>query len=285
MSSIRKPLLTAIAALSTVCMAAQDGLVLRRTLEEGKTETYVATADVKQSADLPGMGDQDMSAKMEGTYLITPGKRADGADKTPIDLTYTITKMDSDGPMAAFMPQTPPGATKFKGTIDDRGRLVLESSTSAAVSNPSTIAGMSMLGATTFIELPEKAVKVGDTWKIVVPKSSSIPEDTTFTGTILAEKDIDGHAGLAVKIEGSAKMSLDLVKMMSEAGGAAPAGIDSMVVAGTMKIVSQGVIEKSTGKTLRMQSKVESDMKVEMPSRSISIPMKGTTTTEIKLQP
>ncbi len=281
MIQIRKSAILAMAALATAAMAVQDGMLLRRSFAEGQTETYVVETTTKQTVNLPnGMGEQEMASTVGMTYKIKTGKFDADKKSAPVEMTYTIDKFDAEGMMGQAGGDMKGKSTTTKGTIDERGRIIVapEKTTNAMAA---MMSGAQSLGASSItVELPEKAVKVGDTWEVLVPKSPFTgKEDQKLTAKLVGEKDVDGKAAWVVSTEGVIKTDADLSEMTKDAPG--PMQGQKMTVKGTMEVKSDGVVEKSSGRTLRLTTKMNTKQTVEMPDMGFTIGTNGTITTVV----
>jgi hypothetical protein len=284
MIKIRKSVIFAGVALAALAGAVQDGILLRRTLTEGETDTYSIETVTKQTVTLPnGMGEQEMGSTMLTTYKLKTGK-IDPAKKTAaMELTFTVDKMDTEG-MAAM-----PGATptteigkpfNLTATMDEFGRLKIDPPKGSNPVLATLLTSSNSLGGNLVaMELPEKALKVGDTWDIPVPKSPLTgTKDQKLVAKLVGEKDVDGKSAYVVSTTGTLQIDADMSKMAEEGAPEMLKG-QKMLLKGQAKIESNGVIEKSSGRTLRMTSKVISTQTMEMPDMGMSVGMTGTVTT------
>jgi hypothetical protein len=287
MIKIRKSAIFAAMALAALAAAAQDGLLLRRTLTEGTTETYVVESVSKQVVNLPnGMGEQEMESTMAGSYLLKTGK-IDAEKKTAdLEFTFTIDKMESSGMMGggAMGDDVKGKPVTMKGTIDERSRITFADGGGAKASATSMLSGQSMGANSVLIELPDKPVKIGDTWEVVIPKGEFTgKEDQKLVAKLVGEKEVDGKPAYVVSTEGTYKVDMDLSKAAADAPG--PMKGQKMLLKGTIDTKSDGVVEKSTGRTLRVTTKMKQQMALEIPDMGFNVDVSGTTSYVVTLKP
>jgi hypothetical protein len=283
MIKIRKSVILAGVALAALASATQDGILLRRTLTEGTTDTYNIETVTKQTVSLPnGMGEQEMASTMVTTYKLKTGKVDPAKKSAAMELTYTVDKMENEG-IAANMPGADAVETgksfTMAATLDEMGRMKIEppKGTNAVLASLLTNAS-SMGGNMVTLELPEKPVKIGDTWEIVVPKSPVTGDkDQKMIAKLVGEKDVDGKPGYVISAEADLVIDADLSKMAEDAPP--PMKGQKMFLKGKAEIKADGVIEKSSGRMLRVTSKVKSNQTMEIPDMGMSIGTVGTVTT------
>ena len=279
MKRIRMPMIGAVSLISLVAAASlQQGVILRRDLKAEQTDVYKVETKMKQSVESP-MGAQDMDMTQSMTYTMKTGTA--GADgKAPITLTVTDMKFDMGGAGGGMMPEMPK-EMKMSGKIDERNRF-----TDLKVEGANAM--MQMMGGSTtnslgssFIEFPEKEVKIGDEWDIVMPanKMAGIQE-SKMKAKLIGEKD----GNWEVKMAGPMSMKMDIGAMMKEQGGSDPTGgmMDGAVMTGKIDMDATAIVEKGTGRTKDITMKMKTKMNMDMAGMSIGITGDGATT--MKLQ-
>jgi hypothetical protein len=288
MINIRKSAILAGVAMAAFAVASQDGLLIRRALQEGASDTYKVETVTKQVVNLPnGMGEQEMDTTLLATYQVKTGK-VDAAKKSAaVELIYTIDKMEADGALGGMMggaaSQTGKPTT-VAGTLDELGRVKMELPKDGNAATAAMISGAQSMGTSMIsVELPEKAVKIGDTWEIIVPKSPFTgPTDQKLIAKLVGEKEVDGKPAYVITTEGAFKTDADLSKMAEEAPG--PMKGQKMLMKGTIDLKSDGVVEKGTGRTLRVTTKMKMKQTLELPDMGFTVDTTGTTTTVVTLK-
>lgn len=270
--------------MAALAVAAQDTITLRRELKEGSAEKYKIESSLKQNIAIPGMGEQNMDITTVIEYGLTVGKV--DAEKGVADAMTTtkIVKMLMEGMPGGSpeIPATPPVEAPIK--LDNRNRMTIDPSKATGPGNPMMMLGggaSSIQTSGLFVEFPEGPVKVGDTWDLVVPKSPMMSkEDQKLKVTLVGEKDVDGVMAWVFKLEGTLKMEPDLEAMMKSMDTQG-AQIPSMKISGTMELSSEGVVEKATGKTIRMTTKMKLANTMEMVEQGMKLDMTGSGTTKV----
>jgi hypothetical protein len=293
--------LFALVALAAVAFAAQDPLLLRRELKEGSTEIYKVENQMKQLVDIPSMGEQDMIMTTVATCSVKTNKVDTEKGTAEIETLTKVDKADVDGSLAAMMGgqggKLPDPKTE-KGTLDSRNRVVITKDPKAKVGDNGgfSIPGMEMgTGAASaqsmlmFIELPEKPIKVGDSWDIAMPGGSAEGaakagiKDIKITVKLVGEKEVDGQTVYVLSTTGSFTLDIDTSKLPKQPGQEqAPMG--NVKVKGTATMTGDGMIEKASGKTLSNVTNIKTDAKVFVEQLGQEIPVKGTVSMSLKLQ-
>ncbi|MGV3618360.1 MAG: hypothetical protein ACO1SV_23790 [Fimbriimonas sp.] len=274
--------------MAAFAVANQDGLLIRRALQEGASDTYKVETVTQQTVNLPnGMGEQEMGTTVVATYQMKTGK-VDAAKKSAaVELVYTIDKMEADGTLGAMMGGgggETGKPTTLAGTLDELGRVKMELPKEGNAAAAAMISGAQAVGTSTIsVELPEKAVKVGDTWEIVIPKSPFTGSaDQKLTAKLVGEKEVDGKLAYVISTAGNFKTDADLTKMAEDAPG--PMKGQKMLMKGTIDLKSDGVVEKATGRTLRITTKMKMKQTLELPDMGFTIDTNGTTSTLVTLK-
>jgi len=284
MKRFSRTLVLAGLSLATVAMAAQDGIVLRRTLKENDTETYKIDSKASQTINLPnGMGEQEMNIATTSTYKLSTGKLDAAKGTLAITALSTIDKIDADGPMGDALASQKPKPVTTTGTLDARGHMVMDDSKTTMGQLQMGSGSQSSAGGI-FVEFPEKAIKVGDTWEVVVPKSpTTSPEDQKLTAKLVGEKKVGDKDVWIISTSGTFKLDIDSSKLAKDKEDASnPMAGQDMHIKGTIDMTGEILVEKSTGKTLRAEAKMKAKNNVEV--MGMNIDSTGTTTIVATLQ-
>jgi len=270
-------------SLATVAMAAQDGVVLRKTLKENDTESYKVESKVAQTINLPnGMGEQEMNIATTSTYKISTGKLDPAKGTVEVTVLTSVDKIDADGPMGDALASQKPKPTTMKGTLDAKGHLVLDMA--KMTMSQLQFGGGQSSGGGIFAEFPEKAVNVGDTWDVIIPKSVATgSEDQKLTAKLVGEKKLGDKDVWVITTTGTMKMEIDSSKLpKGDEDASNPMAGQDMKIKGTIEVTTEALVEKSTGKTLRTESKLKSKNNVEV--MGMNIDSTGVTTSIATLQ-
>lgn len=282
MNRIRRSFVVLCLSVACIASAGQDGIVLKRILTEGDVDTYTMTTNSDQTIALPGgAGDQNIGSKIEATYVIKTGKVDAEKGSAEAEVTTTLTKITMDSPMGGM--GTDDLVNKpvvIKGTIDTRGRILMPP---AKGSNPFLSGAMSVGSSTMGIELPDHAVKVGDSWTVMMPKNVMLGDaEHKLTATLTGEKEVEGKTVYVVKLVGDLNVDVDLSKTMGEQS--AMLNGQKLLMKGKIHLESEGTVDKATGKTLTLSSKTKTDQQMEMPDMGLTMNTTGTATTLITLK-
>lgn len=272
-------LMLAVAAV-TVAAVAQE-VTIRRVIAPNSSEVYAMEMQSKQSFELPGGGAQEMTVTSGMTYTFNYGERA--ADGTmPLKLTMSNFKMQMDGPMAGMMPQEQmPKELVQEGKADANGRIVLSPPKNMSPAFAMMSSATSLSGVGLFADLPAKPVKLGDTWEVIVPKNPMLSEkDQVLQGKLLGEATVDGRPVWRIGLTGTLNTTMDLGKAM-QGNPNAPTGGMAMVMKGEMGMNGEGLVDKETGQTLQMTTKMTSKANLELTDMGMTIPITGETTVKV----
>lgn len=270
-------------ALATVGFAAQEGLVLRRTYKENTSETYELTTEMKQTADIPGMGEQDLSVKSTSTYTFKVGK-VDAQGNADITTELKVDKVDADG-MLAQMVQDKPKPVVAEGKMDAKGHFTPAKEKALDVASMMMGASQS-IGNSVQVEFPDKAVKIGDTWDIVVPKSPVTGDkEQKLTAKLVGDKKVGDTDVWIVSVTGKIETNVDTSKLPKNPDAASnPMANMTMTVKGTVDITSETLVDKATGKTVQSEQTSKVKQTVEVAEQGMTIPVNGTSKTTAKLK-
>ena len=266
-------------ALATFAIA-QDTITLKRELKTGAKDVYKVVAETKTLIDVPSMGEQEMTMKSSMNYALTTGE----VDGTSAKVALSISDIENkvEGPMADMMQGMPemPKEFKFNGKLDSQNRL-----SDMKLDGKMDMATMMMASTTStmnmFVEYPSGAVKIGDSWDVVIPKNPMLGnEDTKFKATLVGEKD----GKWVLKMNGELKIKLDMGELMK---GQDPTGTGmemQMVMTGTMKVDTDAIVDKVTGKTTEMTTALDSISVIDIVNMGIKTDQKAKGTIKMTLQ-
>jgi hypothetical protein len=264
---------------ATVALAAQDGTLLRRALKVGEEDSYTLTSKTVTTVELPGgMGEQEIQFNQKSSYKVKAVKLTEkGAD---VETTSQVEEFDAEGmPGMADMEQLKRPVT-LKGTLDAQNRLRVV--TEAAANPMSMMMGSQTSGAgTAFVELPDGPVKVGDTWQVEMPKSP-LMEAQKVTSRLAGEKVHNGRPVWIVIIEG--KLDLKMGPMELPGDGGNPMAGQRISIQGEMLLNSEGLVDKETGKTVRMESKSAMKMSTSLVDMGLDINSSSSTTNVLEIK-
>ena len=269
-------------ALFTVALAGQDAVTLRRTLKEDSTETYSSESKGTQSIDIPGAGNQETTITTKATYVVKVGKTDATKGTTELSITHTVDSIDAEGAGADQAKVIPKPFTQT-GTIDSRARLVFDYSKLTILQ---ALAGVDNGQGGLTLELPEAAVKVGDTWDVTVPKGpTTYNEDQKLTAKLTGDKMVGDKSAWVVSLSGKIKMDMDSSKFAEDPDpGTNPMATLKFHLTGGMDLSGECLVDKTTGIVLRSESKSKGDGKIEIPSMGATLDMtlSGTSTITLK---
>lgn len=269
----------AIALALTALAVAQDAVTIKRELKSGDTAVYKVVTDTKTLMDIPSMGEQEMIMKSSMSYALTTGEVADG--KADIGLTLSNIEAKVEGSMADMMPAPEmPKEMKFKGKLDSRNRL-----SDVKFEGKLDMMAMMLMSTTStmnmFVEFPAGPIKIGDTWDVVILKNPLLGnEETLFKATLAGEKD----GKWVLKMSGELKLKSDLSEIM-KGQDVTGTGLDmQMVMTGTMKMETEALVDKTSGKTLESTTLMDSATTMDIVNMGIKSDQKAKGSIKMTLQ-
>jgi hypothetical protein len=276
--------LALLALVALAGAATQEGSPIRRALKAGTVDTYKVTETVDQLVSSPA-GDTAMKIVSEKTYVLKTAAVDEAAGIAKIEATTTVDKMEAQGPASGMLGEKPGPATQT-GKIDVRGRMTFDRTptSESLTSFLSGTASTAMAGM--FIELPERSVKVGDSWDIVVPKSPLLfGNDQKLSAKLEGERTLeDGTAAWVVSVKGPLMLAIDSAAIPGAKPIETPVGPTTVTIQGKADLVGEGLVEKSTGRTLSMTSKGTSSSTINLVALGIEMKTKGTVDSKVTLK-
>jgi hypothetical protein len=279
-----KRLSIALLALSALAVATpQAGSLLRRTLKADTVDTYTIVDHTTQTVKSP-LGETPVTASSTRTLALTTKSVDTAAGTAAIEATTTYDKLEADGPAADVM-KAKPGPLTQKGKIDVRGRITFERVAQSGGIGTLLSGSESTLSAGSFVEFPEKPVQVGDSWDMIVPKSPMLSDvDQKLTAKLTGEKDFDGVPVWVVSVRGVIKTAMDSSKIPGAKPIQSPLGPSTIRITGQDDITGEGLVEKSTGRTLSMALKAQSKKTIEVVESGITMDSTGQLESTITLK-
>lgn len=274
-------ILTSLIAFATLAQQGQAPapVLLRRTFSANAVDTYKVEEKVQELVKSP-LGEMPVNIVAQKTMVLKTVKFDAAAGNAQIETTTTTDKQTADGQVAALLGDKPAPST-LTGKIDLRGRVTLDGSPRTEAMNNLLSGSTGPEFASHFIEFPEKAVKIGDAWDVVVPKSPlmNADADNHLTAKLEGERELDGVPVWVVSLKGDLNLAVDTTKMPRVST------INLAIrVGGTVGIVAEGLVEKTTGRTLSMTTKGTSKTTIELVESGVTLDTQGTIESSSKLQ-
>jgi hypothetical protein len=274
-----------------VVVAAQDGKLLRRELKTGAVDTYSFSMKSNQTATMDGgpAAGQEMPIDVGMTMkmALKQGAFDEKEKKAPVDVDVTEIALDL-GSMGAMMggANEIPKEMKLTAHLDHLNRL------SGFKMPKMGMAGMMMGGGggslgPLFVEFPEAPVKVGDSWKMKMPPMPIAKGDTDLVATLTGEKEVDGKQLFTISVKGTMAVDGDMAEMMKDNPDFAnsPVGGMKMLMKGTVDFDGEALVEKATGRTIKMNMSMKSKQNMDMPDMGMQVKVSGISTIVLSLIP
>jgi hypothetical protein len=237
-------------ALATAMFTTTDGTLLRRELKAGATDEYEirCTQTTTPGEGLPG-DPHSVKVSWKAAYGIESLNDKGAVLKVDVtDFTFT-----AEGANAS--PDIPKTRT-VKGTIDSRNRI------DAAEPAPRPGTTTQLWLVTDAVEFPEKEVNVGDTWETTLPASIPLGEKkTTLTAKLSGEESYEGKSAWVVTMEKKNVPTENRVKLRIGPTGETK----EAKFVGKADVSIKALIEKGTGRTLTITTKVHANQELIVP--------------------
>jgi len=232
-------------------LGSQGPVLLRRSLKDGATETYRITSSVNMVIELPnGLGEQEINVDSEQTCgLLT--SRLDPTKGALVRSTITFDKWKVDGPLPGG--EEKPEPLKTEGWLNDRGIL----KPLKPKENGQVLGGFELSTLVSpFFELPEQKVKVGDSWKIAIPKNPLINQSQALVATLKGEKVIGEHPVWVVSLNAEIKLDTGKFTLPKETNGTPnPMAGQKASVTGLVRIEGEVDLDKVSCSVLHLEAK------------------------------
>jgi hypothetical protein len=273
-----------LAALSVVAFAfAQDEFVVRRELKEGAKDAYKVTtkvsqtmtpSDPNQAAMVGGEMKFDMSMSLDMRVSLL--KLAEDKKSADVEMAFENIVYDF-GAMAGMVPQENlPKSIKATGKMDDRSRLL----DFKMPDLPAALAGSRGMMGPMMVELPEKAIKVGDTWDMPLPTAEMLgAKDGKMVAKLVALEEYEKIPALVVDLSASIPIDADL-SQMAAASGAPPMKV---LAKGKFDMKGRAIVDRATGKTLKMDLNFDTTSHVIMPEVGVEFDSVGVGTSGVQI--
>jgi hypothetical protein len=203
-------------------------------------------------------------------------------------VTTTVDKVDAgDSLLASLLAGKKVDPVVQKGTVDKFGRFLLSTPTTKDALGAAISGAQNSTLSTLLVALPDHAIKVGDSWDIIVPKGLFTgTDDQKLTAKLTGDKVVDGHNVWVVDVTGQIKTIFDSSKIPSgDDPSSGPLGSTQITANGTTDMTGEALIDKTTGLTISNESSGKMKVQLEAPSMGLSGTATGTATSKLKLQP
>lgn len=273
----------ALMSLAAVAVAAmQDAVLLRRTFKAGTTEIYKVESTTKTTAQTP-MGPQENGFSVKSTIKVAYGD-LDDQGRIAVTQTTTVDDMQAEGMMAGMMGGQKPPPITTTAKLDVRNRPT--DAKAAATDAMAALAGnIDPSSYTLFIELPEKAVKPGDSWELTVPKNPMLSKtDQKLNAKLVEAVDMDGVKAWKVAITGDLKVEPDMEAMMRSMPQGSPMQGMTMEVKGKMNMVGEVIIAQDNGRTLSASFTAKGNTDINVTSMGMTVAVESESKSKMTLQ-
>lgn len=265
---------------TTLAFAAQDGFVLKRELKENNSESYRLEGSLVTNVLSP-MGQQDITAETIAKYDFKTGAVDATAGTAVLDSVTSFEKLTMTG-MIANDGSDLPKPVSLKGKLDSKGRITLDAPADEENVLQTVLSGTEPTSLSTlFIELPEKSVKIGDSWTVNVPANSIMKGNQTLTAKLVGEKDVDGTKALEVSLSGTLATEVTDAKLPESAG---PVAGQKFSLKGSIDVIGTGYINPTTGQTISLSSEYKGKQTISLTDLGLEVEATSTLKTKSTLQ-
>ncbi len=239
--------LAALVIAALVAMGAADGTLLRREAQQGSTDEY----DVKVSRSM-GSGNSATVVKWHAAYKI--GAR-DQDKQNEVDITISDLAYEGVN-FGQFGDKEPPKNANYKAYLDVRNHM-----TEPQPVEKSSPAKQWLLFD--FLELPEKEIKVGDTWKAEVqPPEMMGKAKLSLDAKLVGEDVFQGKPVWVIEVTGTRVPFTGTIKVGLNSADTP----QDVKVTGTIDVTSKVLLEKGSCRTLSTTTKTHVEQELELES-------------------
>lgn len=270
-------LLAALGLCALATLGMKQGVILRRTLSAGDSQTYHMDFRSNQTIDNPdgsgkvrvnGSGSQDMTETID--QVDNSGETAD------VTIALSNIKMDIETPLGAS-PKDFPSEARSTATLDRRNRftnVVLDPALAKLFSDDTGVAAWG--GG---IEFPEGHIAIGESWDNWIPKMGMMSAGATLKATLVASDTLNGVAVWEIHLKGDIPVDVDMSKMPMSQGN--PLVGQQARMKGTLTVSSVIFLDRNTNLVVKSTTSTDSKMNVVAPNMDIEMPVSGNTETTV----
>lgn len=266
--------------VSAIALAAQNGVVLKRTLSANAKETYKVEGSMKTTVVSP-MGPQDISAETVVKYDLSMGAVDEAAGTAEATTVLTVEKLVMTGMFNDDGTNLPEPVT-FKGKLDKTGRLILDKDATQGDVMQAVLSGSDNTAMTgLFVQLPEKAVKTGDVWSVNVPASSLSAKEQTLEAKLIGEKEVEGVKTLEVSVTGTLQTEVANGTLPASAG---PVAGQPFTLKGTIEVKGTAFVNPINGQTVQYDNELTGKQVISLTTLGIDVDATSSVKTKATLQ-
>lgn len=270
------PFLLSLAGLVAGGAQGGDNPLLRRTLPGSKPEVYKVNVHEYRAMSSEYFDKMEFDTTRKCTVVIDATKSPAATDKVNVDLTYRIDDEFVDGPSDGQVPEQKP--VLFKGTLDDHGTLAFENE-KASIEELSTRLTLSAAEASVVVPLPEKTVKVGDTWEIPIPGlNGKGQEPQKLTAKFAGEKKVGDQTAWVISTTGTVTTMSEQSMSFQVQGRELK---QTFVTKTVSDVQGDSLLDQKTGRTIRSTTKLKKRMTMTIQSEKSESKINGDYTTTI----
>jgi len=257
-------------------MQGGDNPVLRRTLSGSKPEVYKVNVHEYRAMSSEYFDKMEFDTTRKCTVVIDATKSPASADKVNVDLTYRVDDEFVDGPSDGLTPEYKP--IVFKGTLDNRGTLAFEKE-KATLEELATQMTLSAAETSVVVPLPEKPVKIGDTWEIPISGlNGKDQEPQKLTAKLVGEKKVGGQTAWVISTTGTVTTTSEQLLSFQVQGEEVKQTFLSKTVS---DVQGDTLLDQTTGRTIRSTTKLKKRMTMTIKTPKSESKVDGDYTTTI----
>jgi hypothetical protein len=285
--------IASILAIAAIGIASQDEIKLRRELKEGVADKYKLSIRSSQTMQLEGGMAGGMEMPMDfgfGAVMATKVGAKDEGGKADFELTFSEFEIDM-GMMAGMMGDPAanmPKEQKVNAKLDELNRM--SGFRIPSMGGPAGMLGgmMSSMGPL-FVEFPEKAVTMGEKWTSTMPASPMTGnKEVKLESFIAGNNKVDDVECWIIVTKGKIPLAGNLSEMMRATGQGNQGGMagmmpDNMTMKGSVDVNTETFVEKSTGRTLKVEGTMKTATTIEIPDQGMTVVTSGTSILKLVL--
>lgn len=272
------PGLILTAALLMAAGRMQEEHLLRFELNPNSVDKYKVQMSMNMTLDAPG-APPNLAVNSSMDFELKTGA-IDEKGLADVEMKTTNMVVETSDVPAGTPPPDLPKEMIVTGKIDNRYRLT-EAKQKGLTGEAALMMNMSNANQTSmFIELPEKPVKVGDSWKFSMAKNPMLGEkDHQLTATLKGLAIHEGIPAFEIEISGKIELDVNMAEAMKKAaetsGGAGGAeallgGMD-IVVKGSIGVGGKVFLAQKGGRLLYSETAMDSKQSMEMMGMTMNI--------------
>jgi len=247
-----KPIHLLLAGLLVGGVYLDGDVSLKRRVGDAKPEVYKVVFHENRVMNSEYFNDMEVDTTRNCTVRIETAKSFPDADKADVNLVYKVDDEVIDGPNDGTYPEHKPLA--LKGVLDGQGNFAVDLDKASQEERMTRIV-LSPAETNIIVPLPEKSIKVGDTWDLPIPvRVGAKQEPQKLTAKLVGEKKVGSQTAWVIGVTGTVSVNTEQLISLDIGGKKIE---QTFLTKATSDVQGDVLIDQSTGRTIRSLTKLK----------------------------